>query len=43
MATSNLTAQKREDLSNSATTALRNKGNVPGYFIVRIPALFQFQ
>lgn len=32
MAASNLTAQKREDLSNSATKELRKMGNVPGVF-----------
>ena len=32
MATMNLTAQKREDLSNSATKTARKKGNVPGVF-----------
>jgi large subunit ribosomal protein L25 len=32
MATSNLSAQKREDLSNSATKQLRINGNVPGVF-----------
>jgi len=32
MASSNLTAQKRENLSNSYTKELRRKGNVPGIF-----------
>lgn len=32
MATMNLTAQKREDLSNSATKMARKKGNIPGVF-----------
>ncbi len=32
MASSNLTAQKRENLSNSYTKELRKKGNVPGIF-----------
>jgi len=35
MAASNLTAQKREDLSNSFTKELRKKGNVPGVFYRR--------
>lgn len=35
MAASELTAQKREDLSNSYTKELRKKGNVPGVFYRR--------
>ncbi len=35
MATMNLTAQKREDLSNSSTKTQRKKGNIPGIFYHR--------
>jgi large subunit ribosomal protein L25 len=35
MATMNLTAQKREDISNSATKTLRKKGIIPGVFYHR--------
>lgn len=35
MATMNLTAQKRDDVSNSATKTLRKKGIVPGVFYYR--------
>jgi large subunit ribosomal protein L25 len=35
MATMNLSAQKREDLSNSSTKTQRKKGNIPGIFYHR--------
>jgi len=35
MAASNLTARKREDLSNSATKELRKSGYVPGVFYIK--------
>lgn len=35
MATMNLSAQKREDLSNTATKTSRKKGNIPGIFYHR--------
>lgn len=35
MATMNLTAQKRDDLSNSTTKAARKKGNIPGIYYHR--------
>lgn len=35
MAASNLSARKRDDLSNSATKELRKTGNVPGIFYIK--------